>query len=148
MNPLARSPGSPPAESPPRLPASRWPAAPWLVGLYLLWLAGVAATVLAERSFGFDAELCLFHRLTGWPCPACGTTRGVLNLLAGRVAEAWLANPLMMTFLPLMLAATGYRVARRRWPWPALTGRGRRVVWAAALAALLANWAYLLAAGR
>jgi hypothetical protein len=39
------------------------------------------------------ASFCLFKTLTGIPCPACGTTRAVMCLLAGNISDAFLYNP-------------------------------------------------------
>jgi len=38
--------------------------------------------------------LCLFKYTTGIPCPSCGTTRSLLLLLEGNIADAVLINPL------------------------------------------------------
>ncbi|MEQ1744954.1 MAG: DUF2752 domain-containing protein [Saprospiraceae bacterium] len=43
---------------------------------------------------GSDVEMCPIKRLTGVPCPSCGSTRSVVSLLRGNVAEAVYWNPL------------------------------------------------------
>jgi hypothetical protein len=37
---------------------------------------------------------CIIKNVTTLPCPACGTTRGVMTFLQGNYAEAFLLNPL------------------------------------------------------
>ena len=37
---------------------------------------------------------CLFHIVTGLPCPVCGTGRGLICLLHGDYKNAFLFNPL------------------------------------------------------
>ena len=39
-------------------------------------------------------SLCIFKNLSGYPCPACGTTRSVLLILDGHFWQASLLNPL------------------------------------------------------
>ncbi|MDR0686354.1 MAG: DUF2752 domain-containing protein [Dysgonamonadaceae bacterium] len=47
---------------------------------------------------------CLFHRVTGVPCPSCGSTRSVLFLLKGDFLSALHANPLgYVVFLPMVV---------------------------------------------
>ena len=81
------------------------------------WLpAGIIAGGLAVLFFvnpaanGFFPP-CLFHKLTGWHCPACGATRAAHALLHGRLAEAWRDNALLVLVLPLL---AGFAVFRRR----------------------------------
>jgi hypothetical protein len=49
--------------------------------------------------------ICLFHKLSGIPCPACGSTRAGLYLSRLRFGDALLANPLF-TFVYLVMAIT------------------------------------------
>lgn len=36
---------------------------------------------------------CVVKAVTGYPCPGCGITRGVLAILRGEFREAWRRNP-------------------------------------------------------
>jgi hypothetical protein len=49
----------------------------------ILWLAG-----------GVSVNACLFRRVTGIPCPSCGTTRALHSLFNGNFSEALLLNPI------------------------------------------------------
>jgi len=42
----------------------------------------------------YKSSICIFKNLTGYPCPGCGTTRGVKYLLHGYFEKAILMNPL------------------------------------------------------
>ena len=55
-----------------------------------------AARALAIRSSGFSLgpSLCMFRNITGLPCPFCGTTRSVGNILLGNFNDALNLNPL------------------------------------------------------
>jgi len=40
-----------------------------------------------------EPAVCLFKRVTGIPCPSCGSTRSVLSILKGDFAAALFWNP-------------------------------------------------------
>jgi len=92
---------------------------------------------------------CPFHAWAGWPCPGCGTTRAVSRLLHADLWGAVRFNPLAAIgsagFLvgglgaPVWLACGG--------PAPSLPTRTAPFVRIAAVAAVLANWAWIAAAG-
>lgn len=96
--------------------------------------------------------VCLFHRLSGLPCPACGTTRCMHALLRLDPAEAWRVQPLMSTVLPLLALWLLYTALALRWDWPRVhvAGLNRRDRWmlvGAGAVLVLSNWAYLIASG-
>jgi len=118
-----------------------------LAGIFVLAAAAVGLLHLDALPF----TLCMFKFTTGLPCVTCGSTRALGRLVHGDLYGAWLMNP---------LAAAG---ALALVPWAAadllLMTRGRalavdlapaavRVARVAVVAAALANWAYLVAAGR
>lgn len=92
--------------------------------------------------------ICRFKALTGLPCPACGTGRAGLALLRGDLAGALVANPFMLAAGATALVCLGARLLHARAPRLVGTPRERRRAFLGALALLLANWAYLIAAGR
>lgn len=65
---------------------------------------------------GISPTVCPVKLVSGVPCPACGTTRSMLAVLSGHLAEALWINPLgflaaaMVALLPFWLV------------WDALTG--------------------------
>jgi hypothetical protein len=46
---------------------------------------------------------CLFKRITGIPCPSCGSTRSILELASGHFQEAFLLNPLGYLLAPILV---------------------------------------------
>jgi len=46
---------------------------------------------------------CLFHWITGIPCPTCGTGRGLICLLHGNFQEALMFNPLSFVVFALSI---------------------------------------------
>ena len=141
--------GAAPASPPFRL-VSRSSAPPLgaiIGGIGLL----AAAAVWGLRLDRIPLTLCVFKGLTGLPCPTCGSTRALGRLFALDFAGALAMNP--FTTLVAVLVA-GWAVAdlallpRRRaldLQVPKRLGFGLRV---GALVLFLANWVYLIAAGR
>jgi hypothetical protein len=65
-------------------------------------VAGVTiAGVVGVLIFLFNPP-CLFHALTGWNCPGCGTTRALRQLLHGNFLAALQYNPLAILVLPVL----------------------------------------------
>ena len=112
-------------------------------------LAAIAVGLLRLDSLPFT--VCFFKFATGFPCATCGTTRALGRLFHGDLAGAFGMNPLAaagaMALLPwaaadLLLMARGKALGVELGPAAA---RAARV---AVVAAVIVNWAYLVAAGR
>lgn len=75
-----------------------------LLALFVLWLWGN----LSGLPWGIP---CLFRRLTGLSCPACGTQRALFSLLHGDPLAAWHFNYLLpfITLLLITLAVLAWR---------------------------------------
>jgi hypothetical protein len=63
---------------------------------------------------------CLYHSLTGWHCPGCGTARCLHALSHGDLLQAAAYNVLTVLLLPLLAAGLG------RQGYATLTGRRGR----------------------
>jgi len=114
---------------------------------------GLAAAAAARllRLDRLPLTLCVFKGLTGLPCPTCGSTRALARLFGLDFAGALAMNP----FTTLVAALLGaWAVADL-----ALLPRGQSLrveareplgfaLRVAALLLFLANWVYLVAAGR
>jgi hypothetical protein len=61
-----------------------------------------------------DFTVCIFKSITGVPCPSCGITRSVLQILHGNWIDAILINPLglmvivILVTIPIWIAADFY----------------------------------------
>ncbi|MDP1831221.1 MAG: DUF2752 domain-containing protein [Geothrix sp.] len=129
----------------------RWVRAPrvprppvWAAILAGFWVLLVLGGVLLESRGAPAQETCLLHRMTGQPCPTCGSTRVVLGFLSGGWAEAFLMNPLVASGLILGGLWFGIRLASGRTLHLELSPLERRVALVVGLGALLANWAWVL----
>ena len=99
------------------------------------------------------AGSCRLKSFTGFPCLSCGLTRAVLALGDGRVLEAIRMNPLFVGAGLGLLAWTPVSwalwLARLRRPRLGFAGRRARLVLGLLLlAAVAANWAFLVLDGR
>ncbi len=114
-------------------------------------ILAVAGARLAVDGVAFDGYFCPFKLITGLPCPTCGLTRAFAAVSHLDFATALAQNPLMVIALvgvwiwglvSLTGVVHGGRVPRIRANKGAATAM--RIF---AVAAIAANWAYLIAAG-
>lgn len=128
-------------------PAGRAPFGLFFAG------AGVVGVALVGllRLDRLPVSVCFFKIATGCPCPTCGATRAFARLFARDPMGALAMNPLV-AIGALVIAIWGV-ADLMLWPWgralsvevsPGLA----RVARFAAVALIIANWAYLIAAGR
>jgi hypothetical protein len=119
--------------------------------LALLWSAATVSAIVLRPFWVVVAPWlrpCVFRGVTGIPCPTCGTTRTVLALLDGDVLSALAANPLA-TAAGIFFAVGGLAAglwALLRWPTPVVDGSKPRRWLLLILAAVAANWVYLIVA--
>jgi hypothetical protein len=110
-----------------------------------------AAAVGLLRLDRIPLTLCVFKGLTGLPCPTCGSTRALGRLFALDFAGALAMNP-FTTLVAALVSAWALADL-------ALLSRGRALALelgkplgialrVGALVLFLANWIYLIAAGR
>lgn len=122
------------------------------IGALLGALGGAGVGVLfLLRALHLHGVVCYFKLATGLPCLTCGGTRAAWRLLALDPAGALALNPLATVavvtiagwaFVDLVLMPRGSALRLRLSPRAAGAAR------VGAAIALVANWAYLIAAGR
>lgn len=125
--------------------APRLPCPPvWAAVLVACWSLLVLGGVLLEQRGAPILETCLFRRLSSHPCPTCGSTRVVLDLVHGAWLEALRLNPMVTLGL---VSGCGWLALRL------LSGRSLKALWSPrerlgavllGLAAILANWVWVL----
>jgi hypothetical protein len=120
-----------------------WPL--WTVALVLAWAVAIGGVSWLAGRHGAPVQLCLFKRLTGWPCPTCGTGRGAMSILRGDVLSAWRLNPLVFTVLAVVWLLLVVRVAFARAVRIEWTRAAKIAAWVVGVAAVLLNWAYVIA---
>ena len=76
-----------------------------VVVVWLLLIAGAAYLFMFEPGRTGFFPLCPFRLLTGLPCPGCGSTRALHQLLHGHFATAFMLNPLLLIAIPFLIWA-------------------------------------------
>ncbi|MFA5044030.1 MAG: DUF2752 domain-containing protein [Kiritimatiellia bacterium] len=124
---------------------------------HLPWALIAGAVLLAANLLPLDRipfTICVFRRLTGYPCPTCGLTRGFVTMAHGQWADVLHACPLAAvlyaaTALIFAINAAALLCGVRLTPGLWLQWRAR--VWVALLCffglLILSNWLYRLALG-
>ena len=124
------------------------PAAQRDLPLAALWALGSLCALGSIPLLPYLARLagpCPLHTLAGIPCPTCGVTRAATALAHGQVAAALRWNPLAAIGLGVGVAGGPIAPAWVLLRGPLFSwqpGRGARML---AVAALAANWIYLVA---
>lgn len=67
------------------------------------------------KNSGLDLTVCVFKRVTGFPCPSCGTTRAVSYLFEGEIVKSLLLNPFGILVAGIMVLSPGWII------WDAIT---------------------------
>ena len=120
------------------------PVPGWALGVVALWLGSVAAAAWLGRTFGVAWSPCLWRRATGVPCPTCGATRAALAALDGRLADAFLLNPMVVLGAAAASVWLAVRLGLGRRPAVHLSPAGRRAAWCVLAGAVALNWAYVI----
>lgn len=85
-------------------------------------LITVAVIIAALAYYFFDpadsiyAPKCMFHLVTGWDCPGCGSQRMLHALLNGDFRGAWESNAFLLCALPLLVIMAFAAIFRLRFP--------------------------------
>lgn len=79
-----------------------FPAWPGILCLGLMALGGAVMLFLFDPTRYPFYPVCLFHRLTGWNCPGCGSLRAMHQLLHGHWITALRCNAVLMLSMPCL----------------------------------------------
>ncbi len=113
-----------------------------------LFLSGAALAVMLGLLLASRAPsalpICRLRDATGFPCPTCGTTTGLLTILNGDPGGI-AANPLFVTGTLLVLGLGGLAMVSLvlRRPLPDIPGRAGAWLLGGGLL-LAANWMFLV----
>lgn len=113
----------------------------------LIILGAAAYKNLTAMGTILPRPFCLFNKMTGIPCPTCGTTRAFLALVQLDIRTAFGYQPLIMlvTLGSIVLACVDISiwVLSRQQIIPWLLERTRLSSWGL-IAVILANWIYVI----
>ncbi len=124
---------------------SRYPNIPLFAVLVLvIWLTLVCIATIINFKLSKFVDLCLFKRFTGYPCPTCGTTRGIISLFHGNYIQAWLFNPLVFSIGIIFMIDLLFKFIFARKIKITLTKKEKKSAWIIGIILLLANWAYVI----
>ena len=100
-----------------------------------------------------DIRLCLFRRLTGYPCPTCGSTRAVVHLLKGEWGRAFARQPLAsaallggLLFFLMYLLLRAFGLKNVRIPPRLIPNKWFLFLLGGIL--VIANWIYIIRLGN
>ncbi|UCH33739.1 MAG: DUF2752 domain-containing protein [Armatimonadota bacterium] len=126
----------------------RWTAgwAPLLAAAVYVALA--AAVMALARVYDTSCVLCPFKQLTGLPCATCGTPRMALAFLTFHFADAWRLNPMLASALLIGAGCLALRYLGGRRVVIESSAPARWATVALLAVVVMANWVYLIVAGR
>lgn len=85
-------------------------------------MAALAVMAAATAYYIFDpaesewAPKCMFHIVTGWECPGCGSQRMLHALMHGNLKAAWEANAFLLCATPILALVAFSAIFRTRLP--------------------------------
>lgn len=101
---------------------------------------------IAWAAIGLPIPSCVFHTVTGCPCPTCGATRCLISLLHGHISQAIAWNPLIFTILAAAVLLNLYSLAVLAAKLPrlrlAFTTLDARILRLSFVLLIAANWSY------
>ena len=92
--------------------------------------------------------VCRFHATTGLPCPTCGATRAIHLLSTGKIIQAWIMQPLLITIalFAAIYSVYSFIVVLGKLPRIRLvniTTKNRNYILIACATLITLNWIYL-----
>jgi hypothetical protein len=119
----------------------------WVPVWGVLVLAALAIGARVALRWQLPFPQCWLKKLTGIPCPTCGTTRSLAAWSHLDLSEAFRFNPLIFLICVGIILWAALRVAERlmqRGFMPDLRSRvSGQIFWKAGIGLLALNWLYL-----
>ena len=126
------------------------PAAP----VHMVWGPIAILFIAAAGIFrGIAPHLpnCVFHEITGFPCPTCGGTRSLIALSQFDFFSSFLYNPLALLFtIGLIVFSLLFLVGiiSNKSLKIMLSERGKKVLRYSAISLFIFNWIFLILTGH
>lgn len=103
------------------------------------------------KNFAQGLPVCIFHEITGLPCPTCGGTRSLIALSQFDLVSSFMFNPLVPLFaIGLIIFSLLFfaGAATKRSVKVGLTQRGKKIIRYTVIALIAINWVFLIIIGR
>lgn len=71
--------------------------------MIILFAVATALYFFVDPTLSKWMPKCVFHAITGWECPGCGSQRMIHALLHADLRQAWHYNPFLLCLMPLIL---------------------------------------------
>ena len=110
------------------------------------WIVMIGAHVNLPERLGMPG--CSFLATTGYPCPSCGMTRGMVNMARGRIAAAAQLQPFSVLLFSGIVVVAVFAMGEALTGGDLLTKLHPRIWWVwIGLGGMLAGWAWVLVTG-
>ena len=63
----------------------------------------LTATAVIASGYALNESTCVWHAITGLPCPGCGMIHALLAIGSGDLPAAWKFNPGSFAVAPILL---------------------------------------------
>ena len=122
-----------------------------IFGLLVIPIATIFYMAISYLPAAF-IPICRFHATTGLPCPTCGATRAMHLLSTGKIIQAWIMQPLLVTIaiFAAIYSLYSFVVVLGKLPRIRLvniTTKNRNYILITSTVIIILNWIYLALAG-
>ena len=127
---------------------------PAVSSIHIIWGPMALLFIFAAGFFKDLIDLlppCIFHRLTGIPCLTCGGTRSLVALSQFDIASSFMLNPMLFLSVAGVMTLSSvsfYGLVTKGSIVLRLSDGHKKALRIGTIGLFMANWVYLIFAGR